>query len=146
MGIDYAMRYSPKAEKGEKRDLDTADYIPMLEISTYMKGCSDVSASKSRTRYDAVKRKDPNYIDEIMWPLFAKYDQLKNKLNKELFIKTLQTTLEGVDSTVDVLAQEISAMKFLIMSNNSWFEGVDKSDSFEYDGLVINTKIVKEYV
>jgi hypothetical protein len=32
------------------------------------------------------------------------------------------------------------------MITNSWFSDVDKADEFEYDGLVINTKEVKEFL
>jgi hypothetical protein len=47
---------------------------------------------------------------------------------------------------VDMLSQKISAMKFYLMITNSWFEGVDKSDEFEYDGMVVKVKEVNEYL
>jgi hypothetical protein len=48
--------------------------------------------------------------------------------------------------SVDLLSQKISAQKFYLMVTNSWFEGVDKADEFEYDGLVVKVKETKEYL
>jgi hypothetical protein len=142
MGLDYKLRYSPAKEK-EERD-ENADWIPYLCIDTYVKGASKISAKDSFAKWE--KKKTPNAVEVQMFQLFEKYEQMKKTLNKELFVKALQTELEGLTQTVKVLSQEVANQKFFIISNNSWFTGVDKSDSFEYDGLVVNTKIEKEYV
>ena len=142
MGLDYEMRYSAKKEKTER--LPDADYIPMLEIDTYIKGCSKVSASESRKKFDAAGKQ--NAMDAVIWPLFQKYDQMKKTLTNDLFVKSLQTTLKGLDQTVKVLSQELASQKFYLVSTNSWFTGIDKSDSFEHDGLVVNVKYTKEYI
>lgn len=144
MGVDYMMRYSPSKEKETEKKDDNSDYIPMVSIQTYLEGGSKVSANDSFKKYE--RKGKANVIDNIMWPLFDKYEKMKGTLSKELFVKALQKTLEGLGETVKILSQELASQKFYVISNNAWFEGVEKSDSFEFDGLVINTKIEKEYV
>ncbi len=142
MGIDYAGRYAPKKESVPVAD--DADYIPFLEIDGYIKGASTVSASTSFKKWE--KGSKPNVADEIIFPMIEKYEALKGSLSKELFVKTLQTSLEGVQRTVRMLARELSAIKFYLVVTNSWFDGVDKADEFEYDGFVVKVKEVKEFL
>ena len=142
MGLDYKLRYSPEKEKTERDE--NADYIPMISIDAFIKGCSKISAKDSYQKM--VDKKKPNALDEIMWVLFKKYDAMKNELGKQLFVKALQTELEGLTQTVKILSQEVANQKFYIISTNSWFTGVDKADEVIYDDLVIKTKIEKEYV
>jgi hypothetical protein len=142
MGIDYAGRYAPKKESIPVAD--DADYIPFLEIDGYIKGASTVSASTSFKKWE--KGSKPNVADEIIFPMIEKYEALKGSLSKELFVKTLQTSLEGVQRTVRMLARELSAIKFYLVVTNSWFDGVDKADEFEYDGFVVKVKEVKEFL
>lgn len=142
MGFDYAMRYAPKKEYKAKDE--NADYVPFLEITGQLKGASTISASKSYEKY--LKKGKPNVGDDICWPLFKKYDEKLSSLGKETFVEFCQKTLEGIGETVDMLSQKISAMKFYLMITNSWFEGVDKSDEFEYDGMVVKVKEVNEYL
>lgn len=142
MGLDYKLRYSPEKEKTERDE--NADYIPMISIDAFIKGCSKISAKDSYQKM--VDKKKPNALDEIMWKLFQKYDAMKNELGKQLFVKALQTELEGLGQTVKVLSQEVANQKFYIISTNSWFTGIDKADEVIYDDLVIKTKIEKEYV
>ena len=142
MGFDYAMRYAPKKEYKAKDE--NADYVPFLEITGQLKGASTISASKSYEKY--AKKGKPNVGDDICWPLFKKYDEKLASLGSETFVEFCQKTLEGIGETVDMLSQKISAMKFYLMITNSWFEGVDKSDEFEYDGMVVKVKEVNEYL
>lgn len=143
MGLDYKLRYSPAKEKEERAE--NADWIPMIAIDTYIKGASKISAKDSFAKWE--KKKAPNTVEIQMFQLFEKYEKMKKTLpTNDLFVKSLQTELEGLTQTVKILSQEVANQKFFIISNNSWFTGVDKSDSFEYDGLVVNTKIEKEYV
>lgn len=142
MGFDYQMRYSPKKEYKPKDE--NADYIPFLEITGQLKGAATISASKSREKYD--KKGKANVGDTIVFPLFEKYDKKLNDLGKETFVELCQKTLEGIEENTDLLSQKISANKFYLMSTNSWFSGVEKSDEFEYDGLVVKTKETKEYL
>lgn len=142
MGLDYKLRYSPEKEKVERDE--NADYIPMISIDAFIKGCSKISAKDSYQKM--VDKKKPNALDEIMWVLFKKYDAMKNELGKQLFVKALQTELEGLTQTVKILSQEVANQKFYIISTNSWFTGIDKADEVIYDDLVIKTKIEKEYV
>jgi hypothetical protein len=142
MGIDYAGRYAPKKESVPVAE--DADYIPFLEIDGYIKGASTVSASTSFKKWE--KGSKPNVADEIIFPMIEKYEALKGSLSKELFVKTLQTSLEGVQRTVRMLARELSAIKFYLVVTNSWFDGVDKADEFEYDGFVVKVKEVKEFL
>jgi hypothetical protein len=142
MGIDYAGRYAPKKESVPVAE--DADYIPFLEIDGYIKGASTVSASTSFKKWE--KGSKPNVADEIIFPMIEKYEALKGSLSNELFVKTLQTSLEGVQRTVRMLARELSAIKFYLVVTNSWFDGVDKADEFEYDGFVVKVKEVKEFL
>ena len=142
MGLDYAMRFAPKSEYKAKDE--NADYVPFLELTGKLRGAATISASASYTKYE--KKGKPNVGDDICWPLFEKYDDLLAKLGKSVFVELCQKTLEGVEDTVDMLSQKISNMKFYLMITNSWFSDVDKADEFEYDGLVINTKEVKEFL
>lgn len=144
MGLDYQMRYSPKRGSSVK-DPD-ADYIPFLEIDTYIKGASTVSASESYKKYEAEPKKKPNVADEMMWPYFDEYEVLFNTLGKELFIETIQTKLKGVKSTVDFLSSKLANIKFYMITTNSWFDGVEKVDELIYDELVIKVKETKEYL
>jgi uncharacterized protein YegL len=142
MGFDYQMRYSPKKEyKSVETD---ADYIPFLEITGQLKGAATISASKSYEKF--VKKGKPNVGDAVVFPLFEKYDKKFNDLGKSVFVEFCQKTLDGIEETVDLLSQKISASKFYLMATNSWFIGVEKSDEFEYDGLVVKTKETKEYI
>lgn len=142
MGLDYAMRYSAKIEK-ELKNPDM-DYIPFTEISTYIGGASTISASTSFGKYE--KKGKKNAADEILWPLFDKYENLYTTLGQETFIQMCQTELDGLDDVVSLLSQKISSMKFYLMITNSWFTGIDKADEITYDGLVIKTKVVNEYL
>lgn len=142
MGFDYQMRYSPKKEYKPKDE--NADYIPFLEISGQLKGAATISASKSYEKW--TKKGKANVGDLIVFPLFEKYEKKLSSLGTETFVEFCQKTLEGVEETVDLLSQKISAQKFYLMVTNSWFEGVDKSDEFEYDGLVVKVKETKEYL
>ena len=142
MGLDYQMRYAPK--KGSTARGENDDFIPFIEIDAFLKGASTINAKTSYEKYLKKGKKNPG--DEICWPLFEKYDEMLKNLGKEIFVETLQTTIKGVNKTVDLLKNKISTLKFYIITTNSWFEGVEKSDEFEYDGLVIKTKETKEYV
>lgn len=142
MGLDYAMRYSPKKEYKPKDE--NADYIPFLEISGQLKGAATISASKSYEKW--LKNGKANVGDLIVYPLFEKYEKKLKDLGEETFVEFCQKTLEGVEETVDLLSQKISAQKFYLMVTNSWFTGVDKSDEFEHDGLVVKVKETKEYL
>jgi hypothetical protein len=142
MGFDYAMRFAPKKEYKAKDD--NADYVPFLEITGQLKGASAISASKSYEKF--TKKGKANAGDAILFPLFEKYDKKLVDLGKETFVEFCQKTLEGVEETVDYLSQKVSSMKFYLMITNSWFSGVEKSDEFEHDGLVIKTKETKEYL
>lgn len=143
MGLDYKLRFSPKKEKEQPRAED-ADYIPVLEIDTYIKGCSTISVPKSYEKKQ--KGGKPNEIDNYLWSLFDKYDKQLKELGQDLFIKTRQTEVEGLSKVVKVLSQELAGQKFYLIMTNSWLEGIDKAESVEYNGLVINTKTVKEYI
>lgn len=142
MGIDYAGRYAPKKESVPVAD--DADYIPFLEINGYIKGASTVSASTSFKKWE--KGSKPNVADEIIFPMIEKYEALKGTLTAEILVKTLQSTLEGVQRTVRMLSRELAAIKFYLVVTNSWFAGVDKADEFEYDGFVVKVKEVKEFL
>lgn len=142
MGFDYQMRYSPKKQY---RPVESdADYIPFLEITGQLKGAATISASKSYEKF--VKKGKANVGDVIVFPLFEKYDKKLQDLGKSVFVEFCQKTLEGVEDTVDLLSQKISSNKFYLMATNSWFSGVEKSDEFEYDGLVVKTKETKEFL
>jgi len=142
MGLDSQMRYAPK--KAYKPKDENADFVPFIELTAQLKGASTISASKSFEKYE--KKGKPNVGDDICWPLFEKYEKQLVALGQETFVEFCQKTLEGVEDTVDLLSQKVSSIKFFLMITNSWFVDVDKSDSFEYDGLVINTKVVNEYL
>lgn len=142
MGFDYQMRYSPKKEYKPKDE--NADYIPFVEITGQLKGSATISASKSKEKFD--KKGKPNVGDNIVFPLFEKYDKKLKDLDKDTFVKFCQKTLDGVEETTELLSQKISSNKFYLMTTNSWFSGVEKSDEFEYDGLLIKTKEIKEYL
>lgn len=142
MGLDYAMRYSPKTEYKEVDE--NADYIPFLEITGQLKGSATINAKKSFEKWK--KGGEPNVGDAIVYPLFEKYEKKLASLGKETFVEFCQKTLEGVEETVDMLSQKVSAMKFYMMATNSWFEGVEKADEVLYDGLLIKVKETKEYL
>lgn len=144
MGLDYAGRYSPKVEK--EANTEDSDFIPFLEIEGYLKGASKVSASESHKKWLNKAKAKMNPADELLFPLFDKYEELLKTLPKEIFVKTLQTELEGVQKTVKFLSREIASMKFYVMTTNSWFEGVDKADKFEYDDFVVKISEQKEYI
>jgi len=142
IGLDYAMRYAPKSESIPRSETD--DFIPFLEIQAYLAGASTISASKSFEKYE--KKGKKNAADEICWPLFDQYEAKLKSLGKETFVEHCQSVLEGLENTIDLLSQKISAQKFYLMVTNSWFEGVEKADEIEHDGLVIKVKETKEYV
>lgn len=142
MGLDYAMRYSPKKEYKPKDE--NADYIPFLEVTGQLKGAATISASKSYEKW--LKKGKANVGDLIVYPLFEKYEKKLKDLGEETFVEFCQKTLEGIEETVDLLSQKISAQKFYLMVTNSWFVGVDKADEFEHDGLVVKVKETKEYL
>jgi hypothetical protein len=142
MGLDYAMRYAPKSE-GKTKD-ETSDYIPFTELTAQLKGAASISASTSYKKYQAKGK--PNIGDNICWEYFKKYDEQLSNLGTETFVEFSQKTLEGVEETVDFLSQKISSIKFFLMITNSWFSDIEKSDEFEYDGLVFKTKEVNEYL
>jgi hypothetical protein len=54
--------------------------------------------------------------------------------------------LEGVEETVDLLAQKISSQKFFMIVTNSWFADIDKAEKFEYNDLVFKVSEVNEYL
>jgi hypothetical protein len=142
MGLDSQMRYAPKHAYKPKDE--NADFVPFIELTAQLKGAATISASKSFEKFE--KKGKPNVGDDICWPLFEKYENQLVALGEETFVEFCQKTLEGVEDTVDLLSQKVSSIKFFLMITNSWFVDVDKSDNFEYDGLVINTKIVNEYL
>lgn len=142
MGLDYAMRFSPKAEHKAKDE--NADFIPFLEMTAQIKGSAAISASKSYEKYKAKGKANPG--DDICWPHFKVLDEKLVKLGKETFVEFCQKTLEGVEETVDLLSRKVSSLKFFLMITNSWFSDIEKSDKFEYDGMVIQTKEVNEYL
>jgi hypothetical protein len=142
MGLDYEMRYAPKTE-GKLKDVN-ADFIPFVELTAQLKGAATISASASYKKYN--ENKKPNVGDAICWEHFKNYDKKLSDLGAETFVQFCQKTLEGVEDTVDFISQKISSLKFYLMTTNSWFVGVDKSDEFEYDGLVFKTKEVNEYL
>lgn len=143
MGIDYAGRYSPKKESIPVEA--DADYIPFLEIDGYIKGASTVSASTSYKKWTAGGKK-PNAADAILFPLFEKYEKMKASVSTELFVKSLQLTLEGVQKSVKMLSRELASIKFYMVTTNSWFSDIEKSDEFEYDGFVVKVTEQKEYL
>jgi hypothetical protein len=142
MGLDSLMRFKPKSEYKPKDE--NADFVPFLELTAQLKGAATISASKSYEKFE--KKGKPNVGDNICWPLFEKYNEMLKSLGTETFVEYCQKTLEGIEDTVDLLSQKVSSMKFFLIITNSWFSDVEKSDSFEYDGLVINTKETKEYL
>jgi hypothetical protein len=142
MGLDYAMRYSPKSEYKSKDE--NADFIPFVELTAQLKGASKITASESYKKYLANGKQNPG--DVICWPLFKKYDEQLNNLGKETFVEFCQKTLEGVEDTVELLAQKISSQKFYMMVTNSWFTDIDKSEKFEYNDLVFKISEVNEYL
>lgn len=142
MGLDYAMRYAPKSQ-GKTKD-ETSDYIPFTELTAQLKGAASISASTSYKKYQAKGK--PNVGDNICWEHFKKYDEKLSTLGTETFVEFCQKTLEGVEDTVDFLSQKLSSIKFFLMITNSWFSDIDKSDEFEYDGLVFKIKEVNEYL
>jgi hypothetical protein len=142
MGLDYQMRYAPKKEY--KSVDETQDYIPFTEISAYLEGASKISGKDSYAKYE--KKGKKNAVDEVAWPLFERYDKMLKSLGKETFVETIQTTLKGVEKTCDLLSNKLAAIKFYLITTNSWFDGVDKTDEIKYDGLVIKVKETKEYI
>ena len=142
MGIDYAGRYSPKKESIPVAE--DGDYLEFLEIDGYIKGASTVSASASFKKWE--KKAKPNAADELLYPLFEKYTEMQKALSKELFVEMLQGILEGVQRTTKILSRKLAAMKFYLATTNSWFDGIDKADEFEYDGFVVKVKTAKEYI
>ena len=151
MGVDKVFRYAAKGGSTERKPDD--DYIPFLEISAQLKGAAKISATESYKKYlneistdPKVKKPKQNPGDVICFPLFKKYDAMLAKLGNDIFVETVQTTLRGVQKTVALLKAKVSDQKFYLMTTNSWFEGVDKADKFEYDGLVIETAEDKEYI
>ena len=142
IGLDYAMRYAPKSESIPRRETD--DFIPFLCLEVHMVGAATISASKSYEKF--IGNKKPNVGDAIVFPYFEKYDQMRKDLDNETFIQTLQTTLEGIEKTVDLLRDKVSSIKFYLMTTNSWFSDIEKIDKFEYDGLQLTVKEEKEYV
>ena len=93
-----------------------------------------------------MKKGKQNPGDLITWPLFEKYDKMLTTLGKTVAVETFQSTVDGINKTVDLLKSKIAGIKFKVITTNSWFEGVDKSDKFEYDGLVVETSEEKEYL
>lgn len=142
IGLDYQMRYAPKKESIPRSDTD--DFIPFLEIQAYITGASKISASDSFKKYEKKGKKNPG--DEICWPLFDQYEAKYKSLGEETFVEHCKSVLEGLENTIDLLTQKISAQKFYMMVTNSWFDGVEKADELEYDGLTIKVKETKEYV
>ena len=147
LGLDYEMRYAPKKEYAKRAE--DADYIPFLELTGYLDGASTISASKSYEKYE--KRTGPkppkqNVADGILFPYFEKYEAIKGKISNEMFVKSLQTALDGIENVCDLLSQELATIKFFIITTNSWFSDVEKSDEFVQDGMVIQVKTAKEYV
>ncbi len=147
MGLDYQMRYAPKRGATPERAAD-ADYIPFLEIDAALKGASAINAKKCFEKYETSLKKavKTNPGDDITFPLFEKYEKLKNSLPKADFVELMQTTVKGNNKMVDLLKNKVSKIKFYLITTNSWFDGVEKSDEFESDGLVIKTKETKEYL
>ena len=84
--------------------------------------------------------------DDVLWPIFDKLETQKASLPKEVFVETLQTAKKGVDNIVGVLSRELSSQKFFVVTTNSWFEGVDKADEFEFNDMVIKVTEEKEYL
>lgn len=142
MGLDYQLRYAPKKEYKPKDE--TGDYIPFTEITAALEGASKISAKDSYAKM--LKKGKQNPGDKICWPLFEQYDKQLAKLGKANFVEYCQTKLDGQEALVDNLSQKVSMMKFYLIITNSWFEGVNKSDEFTHDGLVIKVKEVNEYL
>lgn len=142
IGLDYAMRYTPKSESIARSETD--DFIPFTELTAQLKGASKISAKDSFEKYVKKGKKNPG--DEICWPLFDQYEAKLKSLGKETFVEHCQSVLEGLEKTVDLLRHKVSTQKFYLMVTNSWFEGVEKSDEIEQDGLVIKVKETKEYI
>jgi hypothetical protein len=147
MGLDYQLRYAPKSGSTARGEND--DYVPFLAISAYLAGASKISASDSYKKYQTFLKENKgkkNPGDEILWPLFDKYEAMYKSLGKDLFVETIQTSIKGLEKTVSLLKNKLAAMKFYLITTNSWFDGVDKSDEFTHNGLVIKVKEEKEYI
>lgn len=142
MGLDYAMRYAPKKEYTPVDK--TGDFIPFLEITAALKGSATINAKVSYEKYLKSGKQNPG--DLITWPLFEEYDKKRNTLGDDTFVEFCQATIKGQESLVRSLKSKISAMKFFLMITNAWFYGVDKSDEFEHDGLLIKVNEVNEYL
>lgn len=150
MGLNYDMVYSPKRGSTARED-ENADYITFQEIDCFLKGASKINAKDSYEKYQKTldaKAKQPklNPGDVICHEYFKKYDDMLKSLDKQTFVETIQTTLKGVKKTVDLLKSKVSQQKFYLITTNSWFDGIDKADEIEYDGLMIKTKETKEYI
>jgi len=146
MGLDKELRYAPKRGSTARKEDD--DYIPFLEITASLAGASTINAKDSYAKWEKRNDKNPpkqNPGDAILWPLFESYEYNRAQLGAD-FIPYLESGLKGLEYKVDILKGKLSQMKFYLITTNSWFEGVDKSDQFTHDGVVVKVKETKEYV
>jgi hypothetical protein len=150
MGLDYQLRYS--APRGSTAKNDDDDYIPFLAISASLKGAKTINAKDSFAKYlkekdsSVTKKPKQNPGDVICWKLFDEYVSMKNKMKDHEFISALQSKLKEVKKEVSSIKGGIAQQKFKMITTNSWFNDVEKSDEFEYDGMVIEVKEEKEYI
>lgn len=143
MGLDYAMRYSPKVEY-VALDKENMDYVPFVEMTAQLKGSAIINAKKSYEKFLKAGKKNPG--DEITFPYFEKYDKMCSVLENDIAVEMFRSYVRGVETTVDLLKNKIAAIKFQLITTNSWFIDIEKTDKFEYDGLVIETNEMKEYL
>lgn len=142
IGIDSKFKYSkPRIENTIKK----VDYITYQSITSYLKGCSSISAKKTYEKFISGNNKYTS-SDKICLEYIKEYENKKLILEKELFNEKIKNEIIYLNKMIMITKNSLSNMKFYMMMTNSWFEGINKDDNFEYKDMVIKVNYEKEYL
>lgn len=153
MGFDSKMRFAPKKEYIPiEKD---GDFLTYLEFNVSKDKCSSFSFLKTYEKFISNKQlliegKKVKYYtlsENIILPTIERLYTLKNTgKNDKKFIEECEKEIKVLDDKLSLLNTELVSDKFYLMTTNSWFNDVPKSDEVIVGDIKINVKEVKEYL
>lgn len=140
IGLDNKMRFNPPISKSK---YESKDYIPFTSITTYVKGASTISASKSYEKFKKSKQPKLNYGDEICYRYFREYEP---KVSSDTFHSFLKQKRNIVENQLSLIKNELSSIKFYMLISNLWFPNIPKEEQFTYSDMVFKLKEDRVYI
>ncbi len=153
MGFDSKMRFAPKKEYiPVAKD---GDFLTYLEFSVSKDKCSSFSFPKTYEKFignkqllqEGKKVKDYTLSESIIVDLINDLNQIRENLNDDKkFLSHLKELTDAIQTEIDNMAASLVGDKFYLMTTNSWFSDVPKSDEVKIGDLTISTEEKKEYL